>query len=790
MLKNYFKIAFRTFQRNLGYSLINIIGLSIGIASSILILLWVYDEVSFDRNFTHYDLLHQVKLNTTTETEIITRAQVPMLLKDVIASQDSRINKSCITIRQNALLTVGDKKMNKVGMDAGESFLEMFDFKMIHGNPATALKELRSIVLTQSTATALFGKEDPMGKMVQVKIENNEELKVTGVIADPPVNTTFRPDFILPFAYFESTSVWVQYARSNWNNNAFELYVQLQPGAHKDEVDQSIRDLIKKNSTDKSEKALFLHPMSNWKLYDKFENGKEVGRTLQYLRMFSCIAIFILIIACINFMNLSTARSEHRAREVGIRKSVGSNRKQLLIQFLSESILIAGVAFLLSIVLVEILLPFYNTWVRKELTINYASPAFWLFGLSLTLVTGVLAGSYPAFYLSSFKPIAVLKGKIAAGKGGNMPRQVTVTLQFGFSILLIIGTIVVYQQINYLRNREIGYDRENLMMVWSSSDIEKNFKPLKEELLHSGIAVSVCKSSTPITAINSSSPLQGWPGMLPDQKVEVNNIATEYDYTKTMGVRIMEGRDFSEEFKSDTAAILLNQTAVNILHLKDPIGSRIEMWGQSWNVIGVMEDVIMFSVSRNVEPLVMTMDPTWSNSINIRLPKTGDVNASIKSVEAIFKKYNPDYPFEYNFADTEFEFKFWRLNMIGSMAGAFTLLAIFITCLGLLGMAAFTAEQRIKEIGIRKVMGASVSSIVVLLSKDFSRLVIVAFIIAAPLAWWVADNFLQSYEVRIPIPMWVFPIAGIAALGLTIVIVGAQAWRAALNNPVKSLRSE
>ncbi|MBA4144488.1 MAG: ABC transporter permease [Cytophaga sp.] len=790
MFKNYFKIAFRTLQRNLAYSLINVIGLSIGIASSILILLWVYDEISYDTHFTNYNLIHQVKLNTTTETEIITRAQVPMPLKDVLESQDSRVDKSCITIRQNALLTVGDKKMNKVGLDAGESFLEMFDFKMIEGNPATALKELRSIVLTQSTATALFGKEDPMGKMVQVKIENTEELKVTGVIADPPVNSTFRPDFILPFAYFEATSVWVHYARSNWNNNAFEIYVQLQPGANKEDVDLSIRDLIKKNSKDKSEKALFLHPMSHWKLYDKFENGKEVGRTLEYLRMFSCIAIFILVIACINFMNLSTARSEHRAREVGIRKSVGSNRKQLLVQFLGESILIAGMAFILSIVLVELLLPFYTTWVRKELTINYASPAFWLFGISLTLITGLLAGSYPAFYLSSFKPIAVLKGKMAAGKRGNMPRQVTVTLQFGFSILLIIGTIVVYQQINYLRHREIGYDRENLMMVWSSSDIEKNFKPLKEELLRSGAAVSVCKSSTPITAINSSSPLQGWPGMLPDQKVEVNNIATEYDYTKTMGVRLIEGRDFSEEFKSDTAAILLNQAAVNTLHLKDPIGSKIEMWGQSWNVIGVMEDVIMFSVAHHVEPLVMTMDPTWSNAINIRLPKTGDVNASIKRVEGIFKKYNPDYPFDYDFADTEFEFKFWRLNMIGSMAGAFTLLAIFITALGLLGMAAFTAEQRTKEIGIRQVMGASLSSIVVLLTKDFSRLVIIAFMISAPLAWWAVDAFLKSYEIRIPVPLWVFPVAGGTALLLTIIIVSTQALRAATNNLVKSLRSE
>lgn len=790
MLENYFKIALRSLQRNFAYSIINVVGLAIGIASSILILLWVYDEVSFDKHFTNYDLIHQVKLNTHTDEGIITRSQVPMPLKDVLPDQDSRIAKTCISVSQNALLTVGDNKINKDGVDASEAFLEIFDFEMIQGNRETALKDPRSIVLTQSTAKALFGDEDPMGKMVQVKIENNEELKVTGLIADPPTNTSLRPNFILPFAYFEATSVWVQHARSNWNNNAFDLYVQLQPGANKQDIDNAIRDLIKKNSDGPVQKELFLHPMSRWKLYYQFENGKEAGGMIEYVRLFAGIAVFILIIACINFMNLSTARSEHRAREVGIRKSVGSNRKQLLAQFLGESIMIAGIAFLLAIVMVEIALPFYNTWVNKKLMIDYTSPVFWLLGIALTLITGLMAGSYPAFYLSSFKPATVLKGKHSGTKGGSTPRQITVTLQFGFSILLIVGTIVVYQQINYLRNREIGYDRENLMMVWSTSDIEKNFKTLKQELVNTGAAQFVCKSSAPIINVFSSSQLEGWPGMLPGQKIEVNNVATEYDYTKTMGIKMLEGRDFSEEFKSDTAAIILNKTAANTLGLKEPIGAKIQMWGQTWNIIGVMDDVLMGSASRNIEPLVMTMDPTWSSTINLRLSATEDLNASIKKVEEVFKKYNPDYPFEYRFADTAFELKFWKLNMISSLAGSFTVLAIFITSLGLLGMAAFTAEQRTKEIGIRKVMGASVSSLVILLTKDFSRLVVIAFIISAPLAWWAADNFLQDFVVRIAVPVWVFPVAGVSALILTIVIVSTQALRAAMNNPVKSLRSE
>jgi len=790
MLKNYFKIAFRTLQRNATYSFINIAGLSIGITCTLLILLWVYDEMTFDKNFSNYDLIHQVKLNNTTDKGIITRTQVPMPLKDVLLDQDSRIKKYSICVPQNALLTVGNNKINKRGLDASESFLEIFDFNMIEGNRETVLDDPRSIVLTQSTATALFGDDDAMGKMVQVKIENNEELKVTGIIADPPSNTSFQLDFILPFAYFEATSVWVQHARTNWNNNAFDMYVELQPGTSKEDIDHAIGNLITKNSSGSTRSELFLHPISHWRLYNKFENGKEAGGMIEYVRLLSGIAVFTLVIACINFMNLSTARSEHRAREVGIRKSVGSDRKQLLLQFLGESILIAGLAFLLSIVLVELALPSYNTLVIKKLTIDYSSPLFWLFGISLTLITGLLAGSYPAFYLSSFKPVTVLKGKIITGKRESTPRQITVTIQFGFSILLIIGSIVAYQQINYLKNREVGYDRENLMMVWSTSDIEKNFKPLKQELVNTGAAQFVCKSSTPITYVYSSSPLEGWPGMLPGQKVEVNNVATEYDYTKTMGIKMLEGRDFSEDFKSDTAAIILNKTAVKTLNLSNPVGEKIQMWGQAWNIIGVMDDVLMGSGSGEIEPAVITMDPTWSNTINIRLGKTTDLNASIKKVEEAFKKYNPDYPFEYRFADTAFEQKFWKINMISTLAGVFTALAIFITCLGLLGMAAFTAEQRTKEIGIRKVMGASVSSLVVLLTKDFSRLVLIAFIIAAPLAWWVTDNFLQQYEIRIALPIWVFPVAGIAALFLTLVIVGTQAFRAAVSNPVKSLRSE
>ncbi len=795
MLKNYVNIAIRNLARNSVYSFINVTGLSVGIASSILILLWVHDELTFDQYFPKHNLIHQVKENSTIDDGIVTRPFIPLPLFDILHEQDSRIQRSVITINQTALLTVGEHRILKRGLDVSGEFLEMFELEIIGGDPEGALHDPRSIVLSQSTAKALFGEEDPLGKMVQVKIENNEELKVTAVFADPPPNISFTIDFLLPFAYFEATSTWIQYARKNWNNNAFLVYVELQPGAEKEDVDNSIHDLIKKNNADAQNREIFLHPMGRWRLHNTFENGRESGGLIDYVKLFSGIAVFILVIACINFMNLATARSERRAREVGIRKTVGSDRTQLVIQFLGESLMVSTIAFLISLVLVELALPFYNDLVGKRLTIDYGSPVMWAWSLSLMLFAGLLAGSYPAFYLSSFRPAKVLKGKIITGKSAATPRQVMVTLQFSFSILLVIGTVVIYQQIQHLKGREVGYDRENLMMIWSTSDIEKNFKPLKQELLSSGAAWSVCKSNTPITYVSATSPLDSWTGMQPGQRVEVANIATEYDYTKTMGIRMLEGRDFSEDFKSDTAAIILNRTAVNELNLTHPIGDRIQMWGLWWNVIGVMGDVLMGSVSGPIGPTVMTMDPTWSSTISVRLPITEgkseiELSASVKRVEEIFKKYNPDYLFDYRFADEAFGTKFVRLNMISSLAGSFTVLAILITGLGIFGMAAYAAEQRAKEIGIRKVMGASVISLVFMLTKDFSRSVIIAFVIAAPLAWWATVDFLEQYQVRTEIPIWVFPAAGVMALAITLAVVSTQALRVSNANPVDSLRNE
>ncbi|MCD9017037.1 ABC transporter permease [Parachryseolinea silvisoli] len=790
MIRNYFRIALRAFLRNGVYSFINVAGLSVGIACSILILLWVYDEVTFDRFFPKYEQLHRVQSHTVTDQGITTNVETSMPMREHLLAADSRIKRYAITVGQYGLLSVDDKKINKVGYDVSESFLEMFDFQMLSGHPETALDDPRSIVLTKSTATALFGDEDPIGKTVQVKLESKDDLKVTGVIADPPANLSLSFDFLLPFSYFEATSVWVGYARNNWNNTAFQTFVELQPGVSAADVSSTIRDIVKKNNPSSRDVSLFLHPMSCWHLYGHFENGQEAGGMIAYVTLFAGIAIFILIMACINFMNLATARSEHRAREVGIRKSVGSSRKQLIAQFMGESIFMAVIAFALAMVIVQVVLPFYNMLIGKHLAVDFTSPLFWTFSLSLILITGVLAGSYPAFYLSSFRPSSILRGTDGAAGKGATPRRMLVSVQFAFSILLIIGTVAVHQQIHYLQGREPGYDRENLLMITSTSDIEKNYQTLKRELLQTGAAVSVCKSNSPITRIFATSEIENWTGKRPGQHIEATNIATEYDYTRTMGIQILEGRDFSEDFKSDTTAIIINQAAVEALGLRDPVGDKLQMWGQTWNIIGVMDNVLMGSQAHHIGPLVMSFDPSWSSTISVRLPQGDNLPAIVTQVGEVFKKYNPDYPFEYKFADADFATKFQTMNMISDLARAFTLLAIFITGLGLFGMAAFTAERRAKEIGIRKVMGASVASVVLLLTREFSRLVVWAFVLAAPVAWWGVHQFLERYPVRIGMPWWIFPVAGVTALLITVIIVSAQAIRAAIRNPVDTLRRD
>jgi ABC-type antimicrobial peptide transport system permease subunit len=530
--------------------------------------------------------------------------------------------------------------------------------------------------------------------------------------------------------------------------------------------------------------------MLRWRLYSTFENGVETGGMNEYVQLFTIIAVFIIVIACINFMNLATARSERRAREVGIRKSVGSRRIELIFQFVGESTFIALIAFVIAILAAQLLLPYYNQLVEKQLVINYTSKEFWIFSLSLIFITGIVSGSYPAFYLSSFQPVKVLKGKVSVGKGASTPRKVLVTAQFGFSILLVIGTIVIYQQIQLVKDRALGYDQENLITVGYNNEVSKNYKPIKLELLETGVVEAVTKSNSAITDINSNNFL-GWPGKPDELRVIFTTIATEYDYAKTMGIKILEGREFSEDFKSDTAAILVNKAGIDLMNLKEPIiGTELDLWGGKRKLIGILDNVLMGDVFEPIKPMFAILDPEWIDVVSVRLKKTNDLQGSLDKVKSVFEKHAPAYPFEYKFSDVEFQKKFTTINLTSSLASLFASLAIIITGLGLFGLASFTAEQRTKEIGIRKVLGATVSSLVGLMSKDFSRLVLLAFVVSAPLAWWLLTWYLERYEIRTQIGWWVFLVTGLVALAFALAIVSTQALRAAHANPANSLRTE
>lgn len=788
MFKNYFKITLRSLLKKPVYSFINIGGLAIGIASSILILLWLADEYSFDRFHKNYTSIYKLYQSQQWAEGISTGNSMPYLLKDVIQEKSSQIKNVVMTNwGEGNLLQVGEKRLSKMGLSATEDFFKVFSFNMIKGDPNTALAGSTSIVITESTAKSLFADRDPINQFI--KVDNGQELKVTGVIKDVPPQSSFSFDYVLPFAYYESTQFWISNAKKGWDNNSFQMYVQLQAGASEAIVNNSIQNILKDNNPKAPTAKLFLHPASKWRLYSNFENGENTGGMIDYVKLFTAISIFVLLIACINFMNLATARSQTRAREVGIRKSVGSRRKEIIFQFLGESLLITFISFLSAIVLVELLLPGYNLLVDKNISIDYSNPLIWGAAISLVLVVGILSGSYPAFYLSSFQPVKVLKGKLDIGKNGSLPRQVLVTLQFGFSIFLIIGTIVIYQQIIHVKSREIGYDRENLIQIQTNNELETNFETIRQELIRTNAAKSVCKSNSPVTSSFSSNEVQ-WEGMPTGQRNSFTTIATEYDYTQTMGIKVLEGRDFSRDFKSDFSGVVINEAAVNFMGLKNPIGQKIKAIGMDLEIIGVTANVLMDSPYQPVLPLTMVFIPSWSSTITIRLNKTDNLPASLTKVENVFKKLNPNYPFTYRFADIDFEKKFSTINLVSRLAGIFAFLAIMITCLGLLGLAAFTAEQRTKEIGIRKVMGATVSNLVVLISKDFSRLVVFAFIISAPIGWWFLNNFLERYPYRVTISWWVLLLAGVGCLVLALIIVSTQALRAATANPTKSLRSE
>lgn len=788
MLRNFFLVTIRNLRRNSLYSLINISGLSIGIVCSVLILLWVEDETTYDQFLPKSDRLHQVWIHAEYDNKINTWQSVPLPTYRALKTADSRIKNTCVAGWGSArLLTVGDKRLIRPGYYVSDEFLTMFEFPLIHGTADQVLKEPNSIVITASLAESLFPDGDPLGKII--KMEDEHLMQVTGILADLPGNSTFQFEYLTPWKHREQVSEWVRRNTTNWGNYSFQVFVELYEAEQQVAAANAISTLLTENGEDDLPRSLFLHPLEQWRLYSNFENGAATGGRSDFVRLFSIIATFILIIACINFMNLATARSEKRAREVGIRKSLGSKRGQIISQFLGESLFISTIAFVAAIILCEIALPFYNDLVEKRLFINYQSGEFWLISIGLILVTGLVSGSYPALFLSSFNTVRTLKGSVKLGKGASTPRKVLVVIQFSVSMLLIIGTVIIFRQIRLVENRELGYNQENLVQIEYTEDLGKHYHTLKEELLQSGLVEGVTRSNSPITRIFSNN-FVGWPGKPESQRVSFVTISAGYDYLQTMDIDLLMGRDFDRSHALDSQAIIVNKAALDIMQLENPIGTNLDLWGDQRKLIGVVDNVLMGSPYESVRPMFIYLNPDWINYVTVRLKRSDDLPETLTEIGAIFDQYNPAYPFEYEFVDKEFQEKFSTIQLTKRLATVFSLLALFITGLGLFGLASYTAEQRIKEIGIRKVLGATVSGLITLISKDFSKLVLIAFAVATPMSWYLMDQYLDRYSVRVPIEWWIFPIAGTVALLFALIIVSNHARKAALTNPVKSLRNE
>jgi len=796
MGRAYLKTAWRSLANNRAFSFLNIAGLSIGMAVALLIGLWVQYQYSYDRFLPGYHQAYQVRYNCNNNGEIRTQSEVSIPLADALKNDVPEIAYTALAYgpdnygAASEFLQVGDKRIYPVLLVGGGDILRVFGYPILEGS-IDGLKEPNSIVLTESTAKALFGNVDPIGK--SVSRSGHDHMKVTTVIKDIPRNASLRFGYITSFEDFENG--WAHPSMTNWNHALFKLFVSLRPNVSYAQVEPKIRGLVKKYAPatyNTFQQQVTMQPLSDWRLFTDYKNGKAEGGIIDYVRMFSIIGILVLLIACINFMNLSTARSEKRAKEVGIRKVMGSSRYALVIQFLLESLILTGLAFGICLVLVQLVLPSFNTTARCDISIPYSSGQFWLIMLSYVLVTALLAGSRPAFYLSSFRPVKVLKGKIRAGRSATRSRKVLVVIQFTCSIALIVSTLIIYQQIQHARRRPLGYN-PNRLIISPAQGIK--YAAFKQEAMAQGLISGMTKCLSPATDIYSHNEIDNWPGRLPNEPLSLAmNALADTDYFHLLGIGFEQGRNFTGDISADTTCVILNESAVRRMRLQNPVGQTI-----SWNtpaapfhlrIVGVVQDALTNAPFAPPEPSLFVYQPGWAFTAMYRLTPQINTQVALTKLNTIFRKYNPAVPFSFHFADDNFQSLFELEDLVGKLAGIFAGLAIFISCLGLFGLAAYTAEQRTKEIGIRKVLGASASQLVLLLTRDFVWLVGISCFIATPLAFYFLERWLEGYYYRIHIGPGAFILSAAGALCITVVTIGFQSLRAAWMNPTKSLRAE
>ena len=808
MIRNYFKLAWRNLFRSKVSSFINIGGLSIGITAALLIGLWIHDELSRNKFHQNYNKIAQVmtrgndpKHGPYTNNSL----QYPLaseLQKNYKDNFKHIVRASWV---QDYILSAGEKKLSAKGQFMDADAPEMLTLKMLEGN-WNGLDDPTSIMLSSSIARALFGNADPMGQAIT--ISNKVNVKVTGVFEDLPQNSQFG---IIKF--FSAWDLWVSQndwitkrAINDWHNHFLKIFVEVLPGSNFETVTEIIKDVELRNIRNLEgfqedvarNPQLFLHPMSRWHLYPVARDGKTDTKPVRMLWIVSLIGIFVLLLACINFMNLSTARSEKRAKEVGIRKTIGSMRSQLVYQFFGESFLIVVFSFMLSCLMVTISLAWFNKVVGKEMIIPWSNVYFWLISLAFIFVTGLIAGSYPAFFLSSFRPAKVLKGTFRIGRFAALPRKALVVLQFTVSVALIISTIVIYRQLQFAKDRPVGYDWEGLIMVdMRSDDFYGKYDLLRTELINTGVVSNMSESMGKLTEVVSGNNGFDWKGRDPNYDESFSTLAVTHEHGKTVGWQFVAGRDFSRAFASDSFSVVINQAAARTMALPEPVGETVTWkWRDNhpvaYTIIGVIKDMVMESPYDPVEPAMFFVKPLNGgvSCINIRVKPGLPMSRALSKIELVFKNLIPAVPFEYQFVDEDYALKFASEERIGKLAAFFTILAIFISCLGLFGLVSYVAERRTKEVGIRKVLGASAFNVWRFLSKEFVGLVTISLMIAVPVAYYFMRNWLTDYQYRIELSWWIFGAACAGALIITLMTVSFQSIRAALASPIRSLRTE
>ena len=788
MFKLNLKIALRNLWKNKGFTLINVGGLAIGLASCMILLLYVAYEWGYDKQFSDYENTYVIYKNDYVSDRVYTNAWTPGVMAAEIREKISGVKyASRSTYPSNMLITYKTNGYKKQAVHSDPSFLKILDYKFLKGDPNTALHSINSVVLTESLAKTLFGEEDPINK--ELKLDNSEPLRVEGVIADVPENSSIQFDYLMSWSLYEKTNPWVK--RTGWGSNFCLTILQLEDNSYFERANGQIKGIVKRNHSDTGVEA-FMHPLSKWHLYNNFENGKLAGGRIDQLKIFALLAGCILLVACINFMNLSTARSEKRAREVGVRKAIGSTRKSLVGQFMLESVLLSLMGMMVAFVLIEVSLPYFNNLLNLGLVIEYRDWKFWTLLVGLTLFAGLIAGSYPAFYLSSFEPVKVLKGFSTSG-GSSLPvRKILVVFQFVFAACLIVCTSVIYQQLNFIRSKPIGYNKGNLIQLTTHGNFQdhKKLALLKEQLFKSGAVTNVSNFSTDISNGGNNTTGISWPGKNPKNDVLFNTRGTGYDFVETIGTEMLAGRAFSPEYK-DSTNVIVNQAAVKAMGLKNPLGTVIEWGDDRHTIIGVMKDFVVESAYKEVAPMLFYPDYLDDVAVILaRLDPSQNISSSVAKIDEIVKQLNPDYPVERTFVDDAFESKFQNEKLLGTLSNWFGGFAIFISCLGLLGLALYMAEQRKKEISIRKVLGASTYSILTLLNKDFIKLVAIANVIAFPLAYIIVNKWLSAYEFRVEISVLPFSIAIALSLIIAILTVSVQSVKVAKANPVDALKYE